>query len=82
MRLARMATIGCLIILVTLIVYSAQGHQDDQGEVTDRRQGVSSVDGRTEATYQLKINDRWHKVDATTYRRCDIGEQHPACKHK
>lgn len=80
MRLARMATIGCLIILVGLIIYTLK--HNDQGEVTDRRQGVSSVDGRTEATYQLKINDRWHKVDATTYRRCDIGEQHPACKHK
>lgn len=80
MRLARMATIGCLIILVGLIMYTLKNN--DQGEVTDRRQGVSSMDGQPKPVYELKVNDRWHKVDATTYRRCDIGEQHPACKHK
>ena len=81
MRLARMATIGCMIILVGLIIYTFKNN--DQGKVTDRRQGVMCANSKScTPTYSLRINDRWHPVSATTYRRCDIGEQHPACKHK
>lgn len=71
-------TLICLVIIVVWIVVALR--TNDQGEVTDRRRGVSSVNSHIEPTYSLKINGQWHQVSAETYRRCSIGEQHPTCK--
>lgn len=78
MKAAGKLTTACVLIILLWIILVLRNN--DQGEVTDRRQGVTSVTGRPEPLYELKINGNWHEVSADTYRRCNIGEQHPACK--
>jgi len=78
MRAAGRLTIMCVAIIAILIVVKLRNN--DQGEVTDHRQGMVCVKGLCSPTYSLKINGRWHPVSLETYGRCDIGERHPTCK--